>query len=194
MVEQQMICGRPRIASVAAACIAVIGGSAWAADNPRGFDLNDEDLNRSVTITPRAEPMPPLPLNDNASTPRPQSGNPLWGISIDTLHATRERPLFSPSRRPPMPAVIAAPPPPVAPPPPPPEEPSLNLVGTVAGGSTGDGYAVFLDKTSHDIVSLKTGEGRDGWILQAVSNREAVLEKNKRIAVIRLPSITGDKR
>ena len=65
----------------------------------------------------------------------PPGGNPLWGIPVDLLSATRERPLFSASRRPPAP-----PPPPMpvaeAPPPPPPaapETPPFTLIGTAVG-------------------------------------------------------------
>ena len=38
-----------------------------------------------------------------AGAPAPPMGNPLWGISLNALTATRERPIFSPSRRPPAP-------------------------------------------------------------------------------------------
>jgi general secretion pathway protein N len=118
-------------------------------------------------------------------------GNPLWGIKIESLQATRERPLFSPSRRAPVAATIAAPEalPPPPPPPPPPDRPALDLLGTVTGN--GVGYAVFLDGATHDIVRLKTGEGQDGWILQSVKNREAVLVKDDRTAVMRLASPLG---
>src|SRR5881396_2769728 len=62
------------------------------------------------------------------------SGNPLWAIPLSALTATRERPLFLPSRRAPAPAVantpvVAAPPPPS---PAQPEQPPLTLVGAIA--------------------------------------------------------------
>jgi len=191
-----MIASRTSIAAAAAACVvaAITGNLVLAADNPRGFDPREDELSRPVTIVPGATPVAPLPsTTDSASTDGPQRGNPLWGISIESLHTTRERPIFSPSRRPPMPAVTAAPPaepaevvaPPAA------DEPALDLLGIVAG--SGEGYAVFLNNTTHDIVRLKTGEGDDGWILRSVSGREAVLEKNHRTAVVRLPSLTGDR-
>lgn len=126
---------------------------------------------------------------DISSTDQATSGNPLWGISIEALHATRERPLFSPSRRPPAPAVIS---PPVAAvevaAPPPPSRPALNLLGIVEGN--GEGYAVFLNTTTHDIVRLKTGEGEDGWVLRSVSGRQAVVQKDDRSEVIELPPLT----
>jgi hypothetical protein len=118
----------------------------------------------------------------------PASANPLWAIPLGSLTATRERPVFSPSRRAPTPPVVAAPvevAKPVYVPPPEPEKPQLSLVGVVAGVS--DGFAVFLNDTTHDIIRLKLGEGNDGWVLRSVKGREAVLEKNHRTAVIGLP-------
>jgi general secretion pathway protein N len=174
------------------ASMTIARGLVWAADNPRGLDPSDDGLDRPVSGMPKITPMPPSPpISDEGTNNGTESGNPLWGITIETLHATRERPIFSPSRRPVMPAVLAAPPPP-PPPPPVPDKPSFNLLGTVAG--SGVGYAVFLDNTTHDIVRLKTGEGQDGWILRSVKNREAVLVKNDKVAVMRLPSPMGDEK
>lgn len=187
-----MILSRILIGSAAAVVVSITiaGGFVWAADNPRGLDPSEDEFDRPVSIMPKVTPMPPLPITDTGANNSAESGNPLWGITIELLHATRQRPIFSPSRRPPMPAALAAPPPPSAPPTP--DKPAFNLLGTVAG--SGAGYAVFLDNTTHDIVRLKTGEGQDGWILRSVKKREAVLVKNDQIAVMRLPSPTGDAR
>jgi general secretion pathway protein N len=141
-------------------------------------------LGPNVTV-----PIPPAP-----ATVVPFSGNPLWGISLQSLRTTRERPLFTPSRRPPMPPAV------VAPRTEPaetvslvePEQPPLNLLGVVTGAA--EGYAVFVNTTTHDIVRLKTGEGHDGWILQSVSGRAAVLAKNHRTAVVSLPLPAGDHK
>ncbi len=185
-----MTIGRGFVALVAVTFAAV--GLAVAADDPRGLNPSELELGRSRTIAAPKLP-PPFSAIDNASSDAPKSANPLWGIPVSALKATRERPLFSPSRRPPAPPVVAAPvEAPKAPPPPPPEpeQPALTLVGVVAG--QGQGYAVFITTTGHDIVRLRTGEGRDGWILRSVSSREAVLEKNNRQAVVELPPLTGD--
>jgi hypothetical protein len=67
-----------------------------------------------------------------------KGGNPLWSLPLSSLSVTRERPIFSPSRRPPPPPAVAAPyVPPVSqsqPPskPPEPDHPPLTLVGTLA--------------------------------------------------------------
>jgi general secretion pathway protein N len=188
MAEQMTACRRR---FVAAACAIAAGMQvALAANDPRGLDLRDEDGGRPspLTLVPDAAALPP------AGGP-PFSGNPLWGIALDTLRATRERPLFTPSRRPPAPAAVAPPAAPIkvaAPPPPEPDRPALELLGVVTGA--GDGYAVFISTTSHAIISLRTGEGHDGWVLRSVNGREAVLEKNHRTAVVALPQPTADKK
>jgi general secretion pathway protein N len=122
------------------------------------------------------------------ATPREPRGNPLWSVPLKTLNATRERPIFLPSRRAPAP-VIAGPPAtvvvPPPPPPPPPEKPRLSLVGAIIGDT--DSIAVFLDETTRNVVRLKTGENHNGWILQSVRGREATLQKGKESIVISLP-------
>ncbi len=120
----------------------------------------------------------------------PATANPLWAVPLGSLSITRERPVFSPSRRPPAPPVGATAPPeppkPVYVPPPEPDKPPLSLVGVVTGVS--GGFAVFLNNTTRDIIRLKLGEGNDGWVLRSVKAREAVLEKNRKTAVIGLPA------
>ncbi len=140
------------------------------------------------TPTPPAAAAP-----DGAKAPAVvRSGNPLWSVPLSTLTATRERPIFSASRRPPPPPVAAAPvvqtrP---APPPPPtqPERPRLSLVGTVGGE---DGIAVFVDQATQAIVRLRTGEGYDGWVLRTVGGREVTLQNDRDTAVLSLPRPNG---
>jgi general secretion pathway protein N len=115
-------------------------------------------------------------------------GNPLWTIPLNTLTATRERPLFTPSRRPPtqaVPAVIAnvpAPPPPVAEP----EQLGLRLLGTIAGRD--GGIAICLNLATSEVVRVRTGESFEGWNLRTVRGREATFEKAARQEVLALPS------
>ena len=113
-------------------------------------------------------------------------GNPLWAIPVRLMSATRDRPLFSPSRRPPPPAMVAAPPSPPPPKPTLPSQPQLSLLGTVVGAD--HGIAVFVDQTTKDIVRLGIGEGHDGWTLQAVQERSATLERDRRDVTLALPS------
>lgn len=178
--------------AAAAATLATTISLAAAADDPPRDDAGDAELGRSLAAVPSAVPAMPLATKDHSPLAVLRTGNPLWGIPLNTLRATRERPLFSPTRRPPAPAIVAAPPPtPVAAAPPPePDQPELSLVGVVAGRR--EGFAVFISNTNHNVVRLRTGEGQDGWILRSVSGREAVLEKNNRTAVVELPPLTGD--
>ena len=123
-----------------------------------------------------------------AAPERAPMGNPLWAIPLGSLSLTRDRPLFTPSRRALAPAVVA-PPPVVAPRvvirPPEPEHPNLALIGTVVGET--EGIGVFLDQTTHNFVRLKTGEGHAGWILRSIKAREATLEKGQQTETLRLP-------
>jgi hypothetical protein len=119
-----------------------------------------------------------------AATP---GGNPLWGIPIDLLSATRERPVFSASRRPP------APPPPMevaeAPPPPPPAEPEappFTLIGTAVGRPRN--VALILDQTTKSLVRLHVGEAASGWYLRSVDARAMTVEKNSRVVSVSLPA------
>jgi len=113
-------------------------------------------------------------------------GNPLWAIPLVSLSATRERPIFTPSRRPPA-SVVAAPSPvePAKPRPPvAPERPQLTLVGTIIGDATS--IAVFTRTMTKEAVRLRMGEGHDGWILRSVKGREATLQKDSETAVLGL--------
>lgn len=114
--------------------------------------------------------------------------NPLWAAPLSTLTATRERPLFSPSRRPPAPAVVAPQAQPVASRPPSipePDHPLLKLVGTVSGAS--EGIGIFIDETNKSLLRLKTGQQHGGWVLRAIHGRDAIFEKTDRDATLSLP-------
>ena len=171
------------IACIAAATF-LAGNLSFAAVGPSGFEPVDQLSGPPGTLSTGAE----SGTSSAADKEAPASANPLWAIPINSLAATRQRPLFSPSRRQPAPPAVAVAP--VAPiqsvyVPPEPEKPQLSLVGVVAGSS--DGLAVFLNTVTHDIVRLRIGEGHEGWVLHSVKGREAVLERNHRTAVIALP-------
>jgi general secretion pathway protein N len=152
-----------------------------------GFDT-------SIPATTAASPDPA-----GAATPDPakaappvRAGNPLWAVPLSSLTLTRERPIFSASRRPPAPPGAAAPVvqarPAPRPPPREPERPRLSLVGTVGGEQ---GIAVFVDQATQAIVRLRTGEGHDGWVLRAVGGREVTLQNDSNTAVLTLPRPDG---
>jgi general secretion pathway protein N len=131
-------------------------------------------------------PMPAVIQTPGAQLP-PPGGNPLWGIPVSALTATRERPIFSPTRRPPAP-----PPEPVpaaeSPPPPPaePEQPLLTLVGTATGET--DNVAVVVDQNTKNLVRLHIGEAVSGWYLRSIDSRAMTLEKDNRRVTLTLPA------
>jgi hypothetical protein len=122
----------------------------------------------------------------------PPAGNPLWAIPVSKLSATRDRPLFSPSRLPRTPAVAAAPEPlPVAAATPaPPETPSFTLVGTIIGETSR--IAILFDETSKTATGVREGEQTAGWTLRSVDARSAVMEGNSRLVTLDLPEPTAE--
>ena len=153
----------------------------------------------NLTISPlvdqpaREEPAEGKAMPGARSAPAAEPGrelpaNPLWAIPLKQLSNTRERPIFSPSRRPPAPAV-AGPPPPAAVRVPPksagPQSPQLALIGTVIGEN--DSIAVFVDEATKNAVRLRTGDAHKGWMLQSVHGREATLEKDRESILLSLP-------
>jgi hypothetical protein len=131
-------------------------------------------------LTERAQPLAGDPA---------QGGNPLWSMPLTALSDTRERPIFSPSRRPPPPPVVAAPyvapaPPQQPPAPPEPDHPSLTLLGTLAGD--GQGVGIFVNEADKSTLRLRTGEDHEGWVLRSVRSGEAIFEKGERTATLAL--------
>jgi len=165
--------------------------NAPSAVEPRGAEPQ-EDLfaTRPDTATPAPSQVAPQspPAAATAPAQAPVTGNPLWSKPLNRLTATRERPLFAPTRRPP--AVAAAVQPVVAPPPPPkpvePEKPQLSLLGTVAGSR--EKIGLFVDSATKSVVRLKTGENHKGWILRDVNPREVELARGLDTAVLSMPS------
>jgi len=120
------------------------------------------------------------------ATDAPRSGNPLWAVPLATLHETRERPIFSASRRPPAPSVVAveAPPPPPRAPPPRPERPALVLLGTVSGEALR--FGIFHNPATTKTIRLAVGESFEGWTLRAVSSTDARFEYESQSAKLEL--------
>jgi len=132
----------------------LIGIEARGANPPGALDLPPSNvIPAPVDIAPEG---PARVTRSDAS------GNPLWAIPLSALTATRERPLFLPSRRAPAPAVAGMPVAAPAPPPPAPveEQPPLTLVGAIA--SETEGFAVFLDQGTNNVIRLKIGQDHAG--------------------------------
>ena len=181
--------------------ICIVAMSALAA-LPAGAAIGpdvSEDAADLGAITPREKPVEaetpparpslvvaPAPAAPVASEPAPRSANPLWGIPLKSLTATRDRPIFSASRRPPPPVVVAAPVVSAAPPRPKEvERPQLSLVGTVIGES--ESFGLFIDQANKVSLRLRVGEQHDGWVLRAVQGREVTLEKDLNAATLMMP-------
>jgi general secretion pathway protein N len=151
------------------------------ADVPAAPSLWDSpSASAPVMVKPAAQP--PAPPE------RAQSANPLWAIPLAVLRNTRDRPVFSASRRPPPVAAasvaVAKPP---APPPQPlrVERPQLSLVGTIA--SSDQSFGIFVDQTTKAVLRLKIGEDYQGWRLHAVQGREATLMRDQQTIMLSLP-------
>jgi hypothetical protein len=154
-----------------------------------------QDLSSVVMVEPATAneaPAQPARRTGPAASDLSQGGNPLWSLPLSTLSVTRERPIFSPSRRPPPPPVIAAPyVPPMSPPrpskPPEPDHPLLKLVGAVAGDNQGIG--IFIKESDKTTLRLRIGEDHEGWMLRSIRGGEAIFEKGDRTATLALPPI-----
>jgi hypothetical protein len=127
-----------------------------------------------------------LPVVSNETAlDRTQTGNPLSAIPLADLSTTRDRPIFSPSRRPPLP-VATAPIMSQQAKTPEPEKPQFVLVGTIAGDK--QSFGIFLDRASNTVLKLKPKEEHQGWILREVRGRATVLEKDDKTATLTLPA------
>jgi hypothetical protein len=111
--------------------------------------------------------------------PESSTANPIAEVPLDRLFETRNRPLFSPSRRapsaaqPPAPARIDQ-----APRPPPVVPPSLVLFGIVVGEQ---GARAFVATGPADrIVRLRPGDEIDGWKVTAITERRLELSRGDR--------------
>ena len=133
-----------------------VGVAAFSLNSAFGQVATSVSLRENGAGENRLDVDPSLASTKRSREEPPSGGNPLWGVPIDKLTATRERPLFTASRRPPAPPV--APEPPAEPPPPPaePERPQLTLVGTV----TGEQQKVAVVQTKPQKVSFVFMSGR----------------------------------
>jgi hypothetical protein len=147
-------------------------------------DSVDGEFNRGAgpNVSPRSEQRPVQTPADHSP-----AGNPLWAIPVKVLSATRERPIFSPSRRPPpmIASPLAVPASATASKPTEPERPHLLLVGTVVGEK--EAIGVFVDEATKNPIRLRTGDRHQGWVLQSVHGREATFQKDQQTATLSLP-------
>jgi len=114
------------------------------------------------------------------------SGNAVLSVPLSKLTMTRDRPIFSASRRPPPPPVSPVIARPVEPPKPVEKEqqPPLILVGTVAGEDSG--IAVFVEQATENVVRLRLNESYKGWTLRSIQGREVTLLNDPKSSVLAL--------
>lgn len=119
-----------------------------------------------------------------------QNGNPLRSIPLRDLKATRERPLFSATRREaaanvptPQSSIAAAPqePSPVAVA----KTPPFTLVGIVSSGNAG--FAILMNNTTNGVVRLHEGQEEAGWTARHIGIREIVLQMGGTESKLELP-------
>jgi hypothetical protein len=108
---------------------------------------------------------------------------PLATQPLDRFSATRDRPLFSPTRRPPAPPVIVA-----APPPPPPPPPNVALLGVVMDGE--QAHAVVRAGPTEKVLRVSIGDDIGGWKVGQIEARKLVLLLNGRTATFMM--FSGD--
>jgi general secretion pathway protein N len=175
-----------------------VGGASTLATSNDALDGGLTDDPR-VSVSPAATAVPEASATTVRVVATPAApalerrpiANPLWAIPLTQLPVTRERPIFSPSRRPP-PAAVAVEPAVVKAPPArktEPESPQLALVGTIA--SDEEGFGIFLDQSTKTAIRLKVGEDYQGWKLRAIQGREVTMEKDQQAAVLALPTPGG---
>jgi hypothetical protein len=167
-----------------------------APSTPASGDALDADVvgdarGSQVMIPGAREPVTRVGVTARpVALPQATSANPLWGIPLAQLSGTRDRPIFSPSRRP-APIAMAAEPLAVRPPPRKKEiePPQLSLVGTIA--STDESFGIFIDQASKAALRLKVGDDHQGWRLMVIQGREVVMGKDGRSAILTLPQPGG---
>ena len=174
-----------RRVAIATALAGLLAGGAAGLTQPQSYEVSvaaieTESVGHDVSGGAPAE-------GGSAAAEPSTTGNPLWAIPISKLSATRDRPLFSVSRRPRTPAAPSAPAPtptaiaqPHAP-----ETPPFTLVGTIIGDD--NRIAIFYDETSKIASGVRQGESASGWTLRSVDLRSAIVEGSGRTVTLDLP-------
>jgi general secretion pathway protein N len=117
--------------------------------------------------------------------PAAAPSNPVAAQSLDQLSTILDRPLFSPTRRPPAPPPAPAPIVQAAEPPaPPPPPPNLVLFGVVMDGE--GARAVVRAGADKKLVRAQIGDEIDGWKVSQIEGRKVVLSLDGRFATFTL--------
>jgi general secretion pathway protein N len=150
-----------------------------------------ESTERAMNSTGAEIDRPSAPAPKGSANPSGLAANPVLAIPLSQLSMTRDRPIFSPSRRPPAaPALTVIAKPVEQPKPTQPENPPLILVGTVAGEDSG--IAVFVEQSGENSVRLRLNESHQGWTLHSIQGREVTLLKDQKSSVLALAPPGGN--
>jgi hypothetical protein len=186
---------RPFTIAVAVLGMSIFGAARSATAPGDALDAGIADESRlaapSAGASAPAEPVTTVRVVAPVAPPaRALSANPLWAIPLTQLSGTRDRPIFSPSRRPAP--VVADTEPVVVKPPPRKKEiqpPPLSLVGTIA--SDDESFGIFIDQSTKAALRLRVGEDYQGWKLLGIRGREVTMQKDQQAAVLTLPQPGG---
>jgi hypothetical protein len=133
----------------------------------------------SVVMNEGAKPAGDKALDRILPPAAPPPVSPVAALSLERFSATREHPLFSPTRRPPPP-----PPAPVVSPPVPPKPPELTLHGTVM--HAGEARALASLGGTDKLLRLRIGDNIEGWKVTQIETRRLVLSLEDRSATFTL--------
>lgn len=113
------------------------------------------------------------------------------GSRLEALTATRDRPLFSPTRRPPPPPqAVATPTRAIEAPPPEASPPAIQLIGIIFGDN--EGIAIVKHAKDATTTRLRVGDAIDNWIVQEIRPRDVRLKLGTRTVMVRLSSATPE--
>ena len=130
-------------------------------------------LSCMVSSAPRALAQPPDQTSGTLA-------NPLEAQPLDRLSATRERPLFSPTRRPTPPP---PPPPEAAPVAVVPQPPNVQLFGIVVDD---EGARAIVRSGAEKVDRVQIGDDIGGWKVSQIEGRRLVLSLDGRFATFTL--------
>ena len=99
-------------------------------------------------------------------------------LSLDSLSATRDRPLFAPNRRKPSPPRAAVGPSPSAAVSQQPKKPEFALVGIIVTGS--EKIILLRDTKTSELATIRSGESLGPWQIVADSNYTVKLTDGSR--------------
>jgi hypothetical protein len=126
--------------------------------------------------------LPAGAADDQSPGEIPTAATPLAEQPLERLSATRERPLFSPTRRPPptSPTIVEGPPPP----PPPPAPPAVALLGVVMDGESA--RAIIRPSPAEKMTRVGIGDDVGGWKVAQIEARRLVLSLGERLATFEM--------